>query len=133
MSHNNRALEQQLLQILKSFGNFPIRLGHLTVSTFQIEKPAKTGTFFNNHKGFTSIVLLAVCEVRYNFTVADVGQCVSSNGAGVLAPYEILHVFENNIINVPAGERFPGCAEGKLPYFLLDDDIPPPPPLKRGL
>ena len=104
---------------------FPHSIGAIDGKHIQIEKPAKTGTLFYNYKGFTSIVLLAVCDARYNFTVADVGQYGSSNDAGVLAHSEIYHAFENNIINVPADESLPGSAEGKLPYFLLGDDIFP--------
>ena len=104
---------------------FPHSIGAIDGKHIQIEKPAKTGTLFYNYKGFTSIVLLAVCDARYNFTVADVGQYGSSNDAGVLAHSEIYHAFENNIINVPADKSLPGSAEGKLPYFLLGDDIFP--------
>ena len=44
-----------------------------------IDTPKKSGSNYHNNKGFISIVLLAVCGTRYNFTLIDVGQFGSNN------------------------------------------------------
>ena len=66
-----------------------------------IEAPAKSGTLYHNYKGTFSIVLLAVCEAKYNFTLVDVGQYGSNNDSGVLAQSKISSSFENNTLVLP--------------------------------
>ena len=66
-----------------------------------IEAPAKSGTLYHNYKGTFSIVLLAVCDTKYNFTLVDVGQFVSNNDSGGLAQSKISSASENNTLNLP--------------------------------
>ena len=89
-----------------------------------IEAPAKSGTLHHNYKGTFSIVLLAVCDAKYNFTLVDVCQCGSNNGRGVLAQSKISSVFENNTLNLPESEVLPGT-NLDISYFLVGDEIFP--------
>ena len=65
-----------------------------------IEAPAKSGTFYHNYKGTFSAVVLARCDVKYNFTLVDVGQYDSNNDSGVLAHSKRSSVFKNNTPNL---------------------------------
>ena len=69
-----------------------------------IEAPAKSGTLYHNHKGTFSIVLLAVCDAKYNFTLVDVSNYGSNNDSGVLAQSKITSAFKNNTLNLPESE-----------------------------
>ena len=51
---------------------------------------------YHNYKGTFSIVLLAICDVKYHFTLVDVDQYGSNNGSGVLTGLKISGAFENN-------------------------------------
>ena len=84
-----------------------------------IEAPVKSGTLYHNYKGTFSIVLLAVCNVKYNFTLVDVGQYGSNNDSRIFAQ---LYCFENNTWNLPEGEVLPGT-NLDIPYFLVGDEI----------
>ena len=57
------------------------------------------------------MILLAVCDVRYNFMLLDVGQYGLVNDSGAL--------------NYPVPEKIPGLQLGKVPFFLVGDEIFP--------
>ena len=69
--------------------NFPHCIGAIDGKHIRIECPKLTGSFYYNYKGFYSIVLLAVCESNYCFTLYDLGHYGSNNDSGVLAKSEI--------------------------------------------
>ena len=83
----------------------------------------KTGTLYHNYKGFFSLVLLAICDARYCFTLFDVGQYGSSNNCGVLNNSEMGHRFQNGQLNLSDSEYLEGCNFDPLPYFLIGDGI----------
>ena len=103
---------------------FPHVLGAIDGKHVQIEAPAHSGTLYHNYKGFFSIVLLAICDAKYNFILVDVGQYGSNNDSGVLAHSAMGNAFENNTLNLPENEKF-GEKQLDLPYFLLGDEIFP--------
>ena len=67
------------------------------------------GTLFHNYKGLFSIVLLAICDVNYYFTMFDLGQYGSYNDSSVLGNSKMGQIFENNELNLPAPRSIPGC------------------------
>ena len=79
---------------------------------------------YHNCKGTFSIVLLAVCDAKYDFTLVDVGQYGSNNNSGVLAQLKISSTFENNTLNLSESEVLPGT-NLDIPYFLVGDEIFP--------
>ena len=89
-----------------------------------IEAPAKSDTLYHNYKGTFSIVLLAVCDAKYNFTLVDVGQYGSNYDSAVLAQSKMSSGFENNTLNLPESEVLPGTNLDIL-YFLVGDEIIP--------
>ena len=96
--------EEQWKNIAQEFGDlwqFPHVVGAIDGKHVVIEAPAKSGTLYHNYKGTFSIVLLAVCEAKYNFTLVDVGQYGSNNDSEFLAQSKISSSFENNTLNLP--------------------------------
>ena len=102
---------KEWLEIAKGFEetwNLPHVIGALDSKQIRVKCPAGTGTLYHNYKGFFSIVLLAVCDANYCFTMIDIGQYGSNNDSGVLLRSEINHKFENGTMNLPEPESLEG-------------------------
>ena len=63
--------------------------------------PKSSGTQDYNYKDIYILVLLAVCDVTYNFTMVDVGQYGSKNDSGVLINSELGQKFEECSSDLP--------------------------------
>lgn len=100
-------------------------VGAIDGKHIRIECPKNTGTLYHNYKGFFSLVLLAICDARYCFTLIDVGQYGSNNDSGVLLKSKINEGFETNSIQLPEPETCEGCDFDPLPYYLVGDEIFP--------
>ena len=70
------------------------------------------------------MVLMAICDANYSFTMFDVGQFGSNNDSGVLANSEMGIAFELNQLKVPKAS-YVNEETGFLPYFLVGDEIFP--------
>ena len=68
------------------------------------------------------MVLLAVCDAEYSFTLFDFGSYDTSNDCGVLASSLLGKGFESNRILLPPDERLYDCTVSPLRYYLLGDD-----------
>ena len=116
------------LRISKDFEelwNFPHVLGALDGKHIRIECPKKSGSLYYNYKGFFSIVLMAMCDARYCFTLFDLGHYGSNNDSGILNQSEMGSLFEQEQLHLPAPAIVEGCSLEPLPYFVLGDEIFP--------
>ena len=105
-------------------------IGCIDGKHIRVECPKLSGTLYYNYKGFFSIVLMAICDANYCFTMFDLGQYGSNNDSGVLANSEMGQMFDNDLLNVPEDSKLTDNHEETLPYFLLGDEIFP---LKKWL
>ena len=64
--------------------NFPCCVGAIDDKHIAIQCPENSGSLFYNYKGFSSIVLIAVCDAHYVFSLVNIGDFRSSNDSGVL-------------------------------------------------
>ena len=141
MSDTSRAIVQVLLQdymstpeteeqwknITQEFGDLwqsPHVVGVIDGKHVVIQAPAKSGTLYHNYEGTFSIALLATCDVKYNFSLADFGQYGFNNDGGILAQSKISSDFEKNTLNLPESEVLPGT-NLDIPYLLVGDEIFP--------
>ena len=68
-----------------------------------------------------SIVLLAVCNARYEFTLVDIGDAGRQSDGGVYKNSNLGHAIDNNTINRPPAS--PINSSGKeYPYVFVTDD-----------
>ena len=91
----------------------------------RLQCPKLSGSNYCNHKGFYSIVLLAICDVKYCFILHDTGQFGSSNDSGVLAISGNVELVEENKLDLPSPSAYNSCAYNPLPYFFVGDEIFP--------
>ena len=99
--------------------NFPHVLVAIDGKHIRIECPKLTGTFYHSYKEFFSMVLLAVCDADYCFTLFDFGSYGSDNDCGVHSSSLMGEGLETNTVSIPEKEPLDGCKFTPLSYFLL--------------
>ena len=76
--------------------------------------------FFKYEKAF-SIVLLAVCEAQYNFTLVNIGDSSLNSDGWVLTSCNIGYATECNCLNIPKSKKT-GSFEQFFPYVFVGDE-----------
>ena len=109
----------------KSTWNLEYCIGAIDGEHICIENPPNSGFLYYNYKGFYSIVLLAICDAKYNFILLDVGQYGSNNDAGVLANSLLGQMLEKNSLKLPSPAQLEGCNYSPLPYYFVGDEAFP--------
>ena len=94
--------------------NLPNVIEAIDGKHISIERPKNSGSLYYNYKGFYSVVLLAICDAKYRFTHADIGQYGSGNDSGVLKHSKLGQGFENNEFDIPPPSEVHGIND-KLP------------------
>ena len=102
--------------------NFPHCIGAIDGKHIAIQCPGNSGSQYYNYKGFFSIVLMAMCDAHYVFTLVNIGDYGSNNDSGVLQNSAMVKALESNSPGIPEQEPFEGC-EVPLPYYLVGDAI----------
>ena len=115
----------KISQEFKENWNMPQTIGCIDGKHIRIVCPNLTRTQYYNCKGFFSIVLMAVCDASYCFTMIDLGQYGSNNDSGVLASSVMGEMFDNGEMNLPAPSKIYQASDQDLSYFLLGDEIFP--------
>ena len=112
----------ELQMNLKKNGIFQIVL--VPLMHVMMECTKNGGSAFYNYKGFHSIVLLAVCDAKYCFTLLDIGGVGSTNNVNILSKSDIGRLFDESLssFSVPSHSSH-GCKT--LPYVIVGDDIFP--------
>lgn len=98
--------------------NFPHCLGAIDGKHIAIKCSANSGSLFFNYEGFYSIVLMAVCDAHYVFTLVHIGDFGSNNGSGILLNSSMGKALENNTLGIPTSEPLEG-RQDSLPYYLV--------------
>ena len=113
-----------IAETYENMWNMPNVIGAIDGKHIRIQCPSYSGTQFYNYKGFFSVVLMAVCDANYCFTMFDIGQFGSNNDSGVLANSTMGILLESNSLHIPKS-RVINANTGAVPYYLVGDEIFP--------
>lgn len=101
--------------------NFPNALGAIDGKHVLMFAPDNQSSAFFNYKKTHSIVLMAVCDARYKFTMVDIGDSGRQSDGSVYANSNLGYAIENKLLNTP-----PDCqisnSNKVLPYVFVGDD-----------
>ncbi|CAB4010847.1 Hypothetical predicted protein, partial [Paramuricea clavata] len=111
---------KQIANEMFSQWDFPNCIGALDGKHVAIECPANSGSNFFNYKKFYSIVLMAMCDARYCFTLVDIGNNGRDNDAQIFNNSAMGKALSNNELNVPSCSSIDGHT---LPYVVVSDEI----------
>lgn len=103
--------------------NFPHCLGAIDGKHVIIQAPPRCGSMYFNYKKTHSVVLLAICDAAYKFTLADVGDNGRQSDGGVYSNSKLGYAIDHNLLNFPSADRIEGSGNDiKYPYVFVADD-----------
>ena len=82
-----------------------------------MQAPACSGSTFYNYKGTHSIVLMAVCDAHYSFTLVDIGDARRHSDEGVFSNSAFGQAMETGKLSLPNMDDISGIAT-PIPYFF---------------
>ena len=100
--------------------NFPHCVGAIDGKHVVMQAPARSGSTFYNYKGTHSVVLMAVCDAHYCFTIIDVGDAGRHSDGGVLSHSAFGQAMENGQLSLPSESNVEGISS-PIPYFFVGD------------
>lgn len=116
--------EEEWVKICEGFWsiwNLPNCCGAVDGKHVQIQAPPNSGSSYFNYKKTFSIILMAVCDHNYKFTLIDVGAYGSNSDGGVFSTSQFGQAMRDGNLNLPKGEaNLPGSAT-KTRFFVGDE------------
>ncbi|KAI8432610.1 hypothetical protein MSG28_013596 [Choristoneura fumiferana] len=103
--------------------NFPNCLGAVDGKHIRLEKPNGAGSEFYNYKQYNSIVLMAVVDSNYTFTMIDVGAYGSGSDSTIFKRTNFAKKSEADSLNIPQSRCLPNDTNGPdMPFVLVGDE-----------
>jgi len=112
---------RRITDTFKNRWNFPHCVGAIDGKHVAVKKPKKSGSRFFNHKGFFSVVLLAVVDGDYKFIWVSVGAEGSCSDAGIFNRSSLAPALQDGTLGLPEADYLPND-DVDIPYFLVGDD-----------
>ena len=100
--------------------NFPHCLGAIDGKHVVIQAPPSAGSMYYNYKQTHNIVLLAVCDAQYCFTLVDIGDYGRHSDGGVLSHSNFGRAMQNSVLSIPEPNSLPGTST-TMPYTFVGD------------
>ena len=111
---------KQIAQGFEQLWNFPHCVGAVDGKHVTIQAPAMSGSTYFNYKGTRNIVLLAVCDSQYCFTLLDIGDAGRHSDGGVFSHSGFGQAMEAGKLALPEADPIPGMTSIS-PYFFVGD------------
>ena len=92
--------------------NFPHCVGDVDGKHIVVQAPPRSGSTFYKYRGTHSVVLLAVCDAHYCFTLIDIGD------VGVFSNSPFGQAMENSELSLPDESNIDGIVTS-IPYFFV--------------
>lgn len=119
--------EDKWMQIATNFGikwNFPNCIGAIDGKHVIIQAPPNSGSSYFNYKGSHSIVLLAVVDDNYSFSLVDIGAQGRQSDGGVLRNSAFGKLLYEHKLHIPAPQKI--TVDGpELPFVIVGDEAFP--------
>ena len=87
-----------------------------------MQAPYNSGSEYFNYKKTHSIVLLAVCNARYEFLLVDIGDSGRQSDGSVYNNSHLVHAIEHNSLNIPKPEKINPDSLKLYPFVFVADD-----------
>jgi hypothetical protein len=107
-----------------SLWQFPNCIGVTGGKHIEVQAPNNSGSLFFNYKKTFSVVLLALVDANYKFTIIDVGGYGKSSDGGLFARLTLGKSLEANMLNIP-NSKPPPKSEEPLPFVTVGDEAFP--------
>ena len=108
----------------EEFWNFPHCLGSIDGKHIAIQAFPKSGLKYYNYKKFHSILLMAVSDAKYKFTIIDIGDFGSHSGGGVFGNSCFGRALNENQFSLPPPSPIINVNES-LPHCFVGDEAFP--------
>jgi len=103
-----------------SLRQFTNCIGAIDGKHIEIQAPHNSGSLFFNYKKTFSVVLLALVDANYKFTIIDVGGYGKSTDGGLFARSILGKLLEANMLSIPNSKPLPNSEE-PLPFVIVGD------------
>ncbi|KAM0736878.1 Protein ALP1-like [Formica fusca] len=104
--------------------NLPNCCGAIDGKHVIIQAPNKSGSAYFNYKKTFSIILMAVCDADYIFTLVDIGAFGSQSDGGVFKESTFGRALESGTMKLPADSPLPNTNSLFPHYFVGDEAFP---------
>ncbi|KAK5639055.1 hypothetical protein RI129_011547 [Pyrocoelia pectoralis] len=101
--------------------NFPNCIGAIDGKHVVLQAPPNSGSQYYNYKGQHSIILLAVCDAQYRFTMVDIGAFGRQSDGGVFKNSTFAQHIHQGSLNIPLPNALPNDGPC-LPYVFIADE-----------
>lgn len=117
---------QDWLDIAEGFYSktqFPNCVGAVDGKHIRLECPPKSGTLYYNYKHFFSIILMAICDANYCFTIIDVGSYGKESDCNIFKKSSFGKKLYDDKVNFPQPQCLPEDDGGiPQPYVIVGDE-----------
>ncbi|KAJ8049122.1 Protein ALP1-like [Holothuria leucospilota] len=105
--------------------DFPHCIGAIDGKHVVIQAPALSVSTYFNYKHQHSIVLMAVCDGRYRFTLVDIGAAGRNSDGGIFAHSPMGMAMENGSLDIPKPCPLTESESQPFPYVFVGDEAFP--------
>jgi hypothetical protein len=124
LPESTREMWEQIAMAFEQRWHFPHCVGAMDGKHIVIKNPEKSGCSFFNYKHTFSVVLLAVVDFNYKFTIIDVGSMGRFSDGSIFSTSVLGKKLNKQSLEFPPPALMPNF-EQPLPYVFVGDEAFP--------